>query len=158
MSGAEPQKDTSPPNVDDSGLSAARPSLGEMFRYFLWLGSAGFGGPIALVGYMERECLERRRWVTRQEFKDGLAFSQLAPGPLAAQLAIYIGWLCAGFRGATAAGAAFVLGRRAVIDVPTAVFAAATLVLLLWAKKVPEPLVIVAAGVAGVIVHGANAG
>lgn len=85
-----------------------RPSLAEMFRYFLWLGAAGFGGPIALVGYMERECLERRHWVTRQEFKDGLAFSQLAPGPLAAQLAIYIGWLCGGVRGATAVGLAFI--------------------------------------------------
>jgi len=79
-----------------------------MFRYFLWLGTTGFGGPIALVGYMEREFVDRRRWVTRQELKDGIAFSQLAPGPLAAQLAMYLGWLCAGVRGATLAGVAFV--------------------------------------------------
>jgi len=87
---------------------AVRPSLRELLRFFLWLGAAGFGGPIALVGYMEREFVDRRGWVTRQEFKDGIAFSQLAPGPLAAQLAIYLGWLCAGVRGATLVGAAFV--------------------------------------------------
>jgi len=85
-----------------------RPPLGEMLRFFLWLGTAGFGGPIALVGYMEREVVDRRGWVTRQDFKDGIAFSQLAPGPLAAQLAIYLGWLCAGVRGATLVGVAFV--------------------------------------------------
>ena len=85
-----------------------RPALAEMLRFFLWLGAAGFGGPIALVGYMEREFVDRRRWVSRQELKDGLAFAQLAPGPLAAQLAIYLGWLCGGARGATLAGAAFV--------------------------------------------------
>jgi len=85
-----------------------RPSLREMLRFFLWLGTSGFGGPIALVGYMEREFVERRRWVTRQELKDGLAFAQLAPGPLAAQLAIYLGWLCGGVRGATVTGLAFV--------------------------------------------------
>src|SRR5829696_9094455 len=84
------------------------PSVSELFFYFLRLGTTGFGGPIALVGYMERELVDERQWVTAQEFKDGLAFSQLAPGPLAAQLAIYLGWLCSGVRGATAAGAAFV--------------------------------------------------
>ena len=86
-----------------------RPTSRELVRYFGWLGTSGFGGPIALVGYMERECVDRRRWVSRQEFNEGLAFSQLAPGPLAAQLAIYIGWLCAGGRGASLVGAAFVL-------------------------------------------------
>jgi chromate transporter len=84
------------------------PTVRELGRFFLWLGSAGFGGPIALVGYMEREFVERRAWVGHQEFKDGLAFAQLAPGPLAAQLAIYLGWFCGGLRGATIAGLAFV--------------------------------------------------
>ena len=87
---------------------ASRPTVEQLARYFLWLGTAGFGGPIALVGYMERTVVSERRWVTRQEFADGLAFCQLAPGPLAAQLAIYLGWLCAGVRGATAVGIAFV--------------------------------------------------
>lgn len=89
-------------------MTAARPTLREMSAYFLGLGTTGFGGPIALVGYMERELVERRHWVTRQEFSDGLAFSQLAPGPLAAQLAIYLGWLCLGARGATVVGIAFI--------------------------------------------------
>ena len=85
-----------------------RPSIRQMVAFFTWLGTAGFGGPIALVGSMERELVERRGWVTRQEFTDGIAFSQLAPGPLAAQLAIYVGWLCAGVRGATVVGVAFI--------------------------------------------------
>jgi chromate transporter len=88
--------------------SRPRPSLGELARFFLRLGTTGFGGPIALVGYMERELVERRSWVTMREFADGLAFSQLAPGPLAAQLAIYLGWLVAGVRGATVVGVAFI--------------------------------------------------
>lgn len=85
-----------------------RPSPAELLGYFLRLGALGFGGPIALVGYMEREFVERRRWVSEQEFRDGLAFSQLAPGPLAAQLALYLGWVCCGVRGATLAGIAFI--------------------------------------------------
>ena len=85
-----------------------RPSRSEIVRVFAALGTTGFGGPIALVGYMESELVERRQWVTTQEFRDGLAFSQLAPGPLAAQLAIYLGWVCRGVRGATLAGVAFV--------------------------------------------------
>jgi chromate transporter len=88
--------------------AAVRPSIRQLVAFFAWLGTAGFGGPIALVGHMERELVERRRWVTRQEFTDGIAFSQLAPGPLAAQLAIYLGWLCAGVRGATVVGVVFI--------------------------------------------------
>ena len=87
---------------------AERPSILALTRYFLWLGTAGFGGPIALVGYMDRTLVHERGWVTRDEFTDALAFCQLAPGPLAAQLAIYIGWLRCGIRGATAVGIAFI--------------------------------------------------
>jgi len=94
--------------VAEARVAGRRPTVMELFRYFLRLGAAGFGGPIALVGYMEREFVERRRWVSREELNDGIAFSQLAPGPLAAQVAIYLGWLCAGARGATASGIAFV--------------------------------------------------
>ncbi|MFN8574175.1 MAG: chromate transporter [Gemmatimonadaceae bacterium] len=90
------------------GTIIRRPTSVELFRYFLSLGTTGFGGPIALVGYMEREFVDHRHWVTRQELKDGLAFAQLAPGPLAAQLAIYLGWLCSGVRGATMSAIAFV--------------------------------------------------
>ena len=84
------------------------PGIAALTRYFLWLGTAGFGGPIALVGAMDRTLVHERGWVSRQELTDGLAFCQLAPGPLAAQLAIYIGWLKGGVRGATAVGVAFI--------------------------------------------------
>lgn len=94
--------------ASNKAAATRRPSSVELATFFLRLGATGFGGPIALVGYMETELVDRRRWVTLQEFKDGLAFSQLAPGPLAAQLAIYLGWLCGGALGATTSGIAFV--------------------------------------------------
>lgn len=76
--------------------------------YFLWLGTTGFGGPIALAGYMQRDLVERRHWVSREDYLEGLALAQLAPGPLAAQLAIYLGYLRAGTLGASMVGLAFV--------------------------------------------------
>ncbi len=84
-------------------------TLRELLAYFLRLGTFGFGGPIALAGYMQRDLVEARGWVSRADYLEGLAFSQLSPGPLAAQLAMYIGWLRSGFIGATLVGAAFVL-------------------------------------------------
>jgi chromate transporter len=89
--------------------SPARPSLGDFVVYFLKLGTLGFGGPIALVGYMQKDLVEQRKWLTKEDYFEGLAFSQLCPGPLAAQLATYIGWLHSANLGATLAGAAFVL-------------------------------------------------
>jgi chromate transporter len=77
--------------------------------YFLRLGTLGFGGPIALAGAMHRDLVETKRWVTEAEYRDGLALSQLAPGPLAAQLAIYLGWIRGRVVGATLAGVGFVL-------------------------------------------------
>jgi chromate transporter len=82
--------------------------FGAFLLYFLRLGTIGFGGPIALTGYMQRDLVERRGWVSEQEYKDGLSLAQLAPGPLAAQLAIYLGWVRAGIAGATLVGLAFV--------------------------------------------------
>ena len=76
--------------------------------YFLWLGTTGFGGPIALAGYMQRDLVERRHWVSREDYLEGLALAQLAPGPLAAQLAIYLGYLRAGTLGASVVGLAFI--------------------------------------------------
>jgi chromate transporter len=84
-------------------------TLRELLAYFLSLGTFGFGGPIALAGYMQRDLVEARGWISRADFLEGFAFSQLSPGPLAAQLAMYIGWLRSGFIGATLVGAAFVL-------------------------------------------------
>jgi chromate transporter len=77
--------------------------------YFLRLGTLGFGGPIALAAAMHRDLVDERRWVTAEEYKEGLALAQLAPGPLAAQLAIYLGWIRGGVLGATLTGVAFVL-------------------------------------------------
>jgi chromate transporter len=78
------------------------------FLYFLRLGATGFGGPIALVARMQRDLVEERRWMTDEDFGNGLALSQLAPGPLAAQLAMYIGWVWGRTLGAAAAGVAFI--------------------------------------------------
>lgn len=84
-------------------------SLGQLTRYFLALGYSGFGGPVALVGYMHRDLVEQRKWISEEEYKEGLALAQLAPGPLAAQLGIYLGFVHYGVLGATLAGLAFVL-------------------------------------------------
>jgi chromate transporter len=84
-------------------------TLHELVTYFLGLGTFGFGGPIALVGYMQRDLVESRRWIGLKDYKEGLALAQLAPGPLAAQLAIYLGWLRHGVLGATLVALAFVL-------------------------------------------------
>jgi chromate transporter len=81
----------------------------ELAVYFLKLGTWGFGGPVALVGYMHRDLVEDKAWLTEEEYKEGLALAQLAPGPLAAQLGIYIGFVHYGLIGATLAGLAFVL-------------------------------------------------
>jgi chromate transporter len=83
-------------------------SLAQLLAYFLRLGTFGFGGPIALAGRMDRDLVEERRWVSRQDYVQGLAFSQLSPGPLAAQLAMYIGWVRAGRLGAAFVAVAFI--------------------------------------------------
>ena len=84
-------------------------SLSQLLLYFLRLGTLGFGGPIALTGYMQHDLVEDRGWITKEDYLEGLALSQLAPGPLAAQLAIYIGWVRFGVLGATLVSVAFVL-------------------------------------------------
>src|SRR5437868_14496491 len=84
-------------------------SLTQFVGYFLWLGTVGFGGPIALAGHMQQDLVDNRGWVRKEDYLEGLALAQLAPGPLAAQLAIYLGYIRAGLLGATAVGVAFVL-------------------------------------------------
>jgi chromate transporter len=84
-------------------------TLGQFLLYFLRLGALGFGGPIALAGYMQRDLVEKRRWISKQDYVEGLALAQLAPGPLAAQLAMYLGWVRAGILGATLVAIAFIL-------------------------------------------------
>ena len=83
-------------------------TLRDLLLYFLRLGTFGFGGPIALTGYMQRDLVERRRWISEQDYKEGLALAQLAPGPLAAQLAIYLGWVRGRVLGATLVAVAFI--------------------------------------------------
>lgn len=84
-------------------------TLGQMVLYMLRLGTFGFGGPVALVGYMHRDLVERRGWISEQDYKEGLALAQMMPGPLAAQLGIYLGYVHYRVIGATVAGIAFVL-------------------------------------------------
>src|SRR2546421_9798632 len=83
-------------------------SLWQLVRYFLRLGTLGFGGPVALVGYMHRDLVESRKWITEADYKEGLALSQLCPGPLAAQLAMYLGYVRYRILGATLVGLAFI--------------------------------------------------
>jgi chromate transporter len=90
-------------------MNDTRYSLPAMARYFLKLGTIGFGGPVALVGYMYRDLVESRRWIGEDDYKEGLTLAQLMPGPLAAQLAMYLGYVHHGALGATIVGAAFVL-------------------------------------------------
>jgi chromate transporter len=96
-------------DTDPGPTSTTSPvSLPRFCSYFLWLGTTGFGGPIALAGYMQRDLVERRCWVSKEDYMEGLALAQLAPGPLAAQLAIYLGYLRAGTIGASLVGLAFI--------------------------------------------------
>jgi len=96
----------SPPGA---GAHERRPfTLRELLLYFLRLGTTGFGGPVALVGYMQRDLVEERGWFTPEEYREGLALAQLAPGPLAAQLAMYLGWAKGKAVGAALVGLAFV--------------------------------------------------
>jgi chromate transporter len=99
--------------VNAQAVSLAAPTAGfqlsDLVVYFLRLGTFGFGGPIALAGHMQKDLVEECHWFSTDDYLEGLAFSQLSPGPLAAQLAMYLGWLRAGSLGATAVGIAFVL-------------------------------------------------
>jgi chromate transporter len=95
--------------TDERAAAEPTVSLRDLLGYFLRLGTVGFGGPIALCGYMQRDLVERRGWISPEDYKQGLALAQLAPGPLAAQLAIYLGWVRARVLGATLVAFAFVL-------------------------------------------------
>ncbi len=90
-------------------MTAPAYTLRQLVLYFLKLGTIGFGGPVALVGYMHRDLVEKRKWIEEEDYKEGLALAQLAPGPLAAQLSIYFGYVHYRIIGATLAGIAFVL-------------------------------------------------
>ena len=84
-------------------------TLWQLVLYMLRLGALGFGGPVALAGYMHRDLVESRGWISEEDYKEGIALAQLAPGPMAAQLAIYLGYVHYRIAGATLVGIAFVI-------------------------------------------------
>jgi chromate transporter len=97
------------------GEPADAVSFGRILGYFLKLGAIGFGGPIATVGYMQRDLVEQRQWINRQDFLDGVALGQTMPGPLAAQVAMWVGYLRRGAPGAAAVAGAFVAPSFAIV-------------------------------------------
>ncbi len=100
---------SNPTHNSEQAPSMAEPySLIKLSLYFLKLGTTGFGGPIPLAGYMERDLVEHRGWISREEFIRGLAFSKMAPGPFATQLALYIGYIRSGITGASAVALSFI--------------------------------------------------
>jgi chromate transporter len=95
--------------------STAQGQIGELVRYFLRLGFLGFGGPVALVGQMERELVDDRKWLTKGQMREAIAICQSLPGPLAIQVGIYIAYLRCGFWGAWAGGWAFILPNFVIV-------------------------------------------
>src|SRR5262249_50200076 len=89
--------------------------FGELVTYFLRLGLLGFGGPVALVGQMERELVSERKWLSNDQMREAIAICQSLPGPLAIQVGIYISYLRAGFWGAWAGGWAFIFPNFVIV-------------------------------------------
>src|SRR6516225_1384674 len=99
-------------------------TLWQLVRYMLGLGTWGFGGPAALLGYMYRDLVEKRGWISEGDYKEGMTLAQLMPGPLAAQLAIYLGYVHFHILGATLVGLAFVLPSFCIVVALGAAYAA----------------------------------
>src|SRR5947209_2055584 len=106
----------------DEAKPAEAVGFGRILAYFVKLGAIGFGGPIATVGYMQRDMVEQRQWINRQDFLDGVALGQTMPGPLAAQVAMWVGYLRRGALGAAAVAAAFVAPSFAIVVAVAAVY------------------------------------
>ncbi len=104
--------------------ATAQPSLGQLARYFLRLGALGFGGPVALCGQMERELVEERHWLTKEEMRDSIAVCQSLPGPLAIQVGIFASYLRGGFWGAWVGGFSFILPNFAMVVAAAALYVA----------------------------------
>ena len=102
--------------------AAQRRPIGEIVRYFLRLGTIGFGGPVALVGQMEKELVGDKGWLTKEEMRDAIAVSQSLPGPLAIQVGIFIAYMRGGFWGAWAGGWAFILPNFLIVAALGAVY------------------------------------
>jgi len=99
----------------ESANTPSRVSIRDLALYYLRLGALGFGGPVALVGQMERELVQERKWLTKEEMREGIAVCQSMPGPLAIQVGIYISYLRGGFWGAWAGGWAFILPNFVIV-------------------------------------------
>ncbi len=111
--------------VEETAATGRAPySLWQLVRYMLGLGTWGFGGPVALIGYMYRDLVEKRGWISESDYKEGLALAQLMPGPLAAQLSIYLGFVHYRVVGATLVGVAFVLPSFVMVVVLGALYVA----------------------------------
>src|SRR6202051_2444573 len=100
---------TPEPDSKATDPATQRARWGELTAYFLRLGLLGFGGPVALVGQMEREVVAERGWLSKEQMREAIAICQSMPGPLAIQVGIYIGYLRGGFWGAWIGGWAFIL-------------------------------------------------
>ena len=99
----------------ESPTPGSRIPILDLVRYFLRLGALGFGGPVALVGQMEKELVAERHWLTREEMREGIAICQSLPGPLAIQVGIFVAYLRGGFWGAWAGGWAFILPNFIIV-------------------------------------------
>ena len=107
----------------DETVVGSQRTLRGLLRYFLGLGGLGFGGPIALVGYMQRDLVEERGWFSEDEFRQALAVGQTMPGPLAAQVAMWFGYLQAGAWGAVAVSVPFVVPAFVVVTAVAVLYA-----------------------------------
>src|ERR1700736_2626017 len=101
--------------MNEAVAEAPRRPVGEVVSYFLRLGLLGFGGPVALVAQMERELVDERGWLTKEQMREAIAICQSLPGPLAIQVGIYISYLRGGFRGAWAGGWAFIFPNFVIV-------------------------------------------
>ena len=102
-------------NAASAKDNAAAGSIGELVPYFLRLGLLGFGGPVALVGQMERELVTEKQWMTKEQMREAIAICQSLPGPLAIQVGVYVSYLRAGFWGAWAGGWAFIFPNFVIV-------------------------------------------
>ena len=99
----------------ESETAVRKVRIRDLVRYYLRLGSLGFGGPVALCGQMEKELVQERKWVTKEEMREGIAICQSMPGPLAIQVGIYISHLRGGFWGALAGVWAFIFPNFVIV-------------------------------------------
>jgi chromate transporter len=103
-------------------MNETKHPVAELVRYFLRLGLLGFGGPVALVGQMERELVAERGWLSKEQMREAIAVCQSLPGPLAIQVGIFIAYLRAGSRGAWAGGWAFILPNFVIVTLLGALY------------------------------------